>query len=62
MEKKLRALFDFQRFEGNAELQKAIDSVHSRYASCELSLDELDMVSAAGMPHRDPKEKEKKPF
>ena len=36
---KLSALFDFQKFDGNASLQRVIDSVHSRHAVQELSLD-----------------------
>ena len=52
-EKKLSALFDFQRYSGNAELQGVIDSVHARYASAgrqvrELSFEEMDVVFAAG--------------
>ena len=52
-EKKLSALFDFQRYSGNAELQGVIDSVHARYASAgrrvrELSFEEMDAVFAAG--------------
>ncbi len=31
MEKKLKQLFDFQKFAANPELQSVIDSVHSRY-------------------------------
>ncbi len=50
MEKRLRALFDFQRFEGNSELQDVIDDVHARYAGRELDLDEMEMVNAAGSP------------
>lgn len=58
MEKTLKALFDLQKFEGNADLQKVINSVHSRYPFRELSLDELDHVNAAGRPHPDLKEKD----
>ena len=51
MERKLKALFDYQKFEGNAELQQVINSVHSRYtAAQELSLDDLMQVAAAGVP------------
>ena len=60
MEKTLRQLFDFQKFEGNAELQSVIDSVHARYASRELSLDEMDLVSAAGVPENAFKKDEEK--
>ena len=49
-EKKLVQLFDFQRFEGNRELQQVIDSVHTRYSVRELNLDEMETVAAAGIP------------
>jgi hypothetical protein len=48
MERKLKALFDFQKFEGNSALQSVIDSVHSRYTARELNLDEMEWVNAAG--------------
>ena len=50
MEGRLRRLFDYQRFEKNPELQQMIDSTHLRNRSRELSLDDLEMVSAAGIP------------
>ena len=52
MERKLKSLFDFQKFEGNPALQSVIDSVHSRYSSSarELDLDEMEWVNAAGTP------------
>ena len=50
MESRLKALMDFQRFYGNADLQQVINSTHSRYATQELSLDEMEWVNAAGMP------------
>ena len=50
MEGRLRRLFDYQRFESNPELQQMIDAAHMRYKSRELSLDDLEMVSAAGIP------------
>ena len=52
MEKKLRALFDFQKYEQNEDLQKVIDRVHARYSGRArmLSDDEADLVAAAGMP------------
>ena len=46
----LKGLFDFQRFAQNDELQKLIDEVSEKYESGALSLDELEMVSAAGDP------------
>ena len=50
MERKLRGLFDYQKFEGNPALQGVIDSVHSRYQTRELNLDDLEQVFAAGTP------------
>ena len=65
MENKLKALFDFQKFEGNADLQQVIDSVHARYAVSgnasgkrELNLDELEWVNAAGQPYQERKKDE----
>ena len=50
MEKKLSLLFDYQKFEQNAELQRVIDSVYARLPSRKLSDDEADLVAAAGLP------------
>ena len=50
MENKLKAMFDFQKFDGNADLQSIINSTHSRYSVKELSLDEMEWVNAAGVP------------
>ena len=52
MENKLKAMFDFQKFDGNADLQSIINSTHSRYSVKELSLDEMEWVNAAGVPER----------
>ena len=60
MEGKLKALFDYQKFEENSALQAVIDSVHSRYAVKELSLDEMEWVAAAGIPETKPEDKENK--
>ena len=62
MEKKLSLLFDYQKFEQNPELQRVIDSVHSRFRKQKLSDDEADMVFAAGQPEiaslrKDPRKK-----
>ncbi len=46
----LSRLFDFQRFEKNARLQKIIDDTHRRIKARELDDDELDQVAAAGAP------------
>ena len=50
MEKKISILFDFQKFEKNADLQAVIDAVHSRYTARKLTDDEAEYVAAAGMP------------
>ena len=47
MEKKLKRLLDYQRFEKNEKLEKLIRETESRYAK-ELSDDDLSLVSAAG--------------
>ena len=63
MEKKLRALFDYQKFEKNADLQNVIDRVHAKYSNRKARMlddDEADMVAAAGMP--DTAMKRKNPF
>ena len=49
MENKLRALFDFQKFDRNADLQNVIDNVHARYSARMLTDEEADMVNAAGV-------------
>lgn len=52
-DKKLKRLFDYQRFEGNSAMNFAIQSVRSYVKSVNsetfaLTDDELDMVNAAG--------------
>lgn len=47
MEKKIKKLFDYQRFEKNEKLEKLIRDTENRYAT-ELSDDDLSFVSAAG--------------
>ena len=47
MEKKLKKLFDYQRFEKNQRLEELIRETESRYAK-ELSEEDLSLVSAAG--------------
>ncbi len=49
MDKKLKALFDYQKFKGNKKLERLIVETESRY-SRELSDDEISIVSAAGEP------------
>ena len=41
MENKLSLLFDYQKFEQNAELQSVIDSVYARFRSRKLSDEEV---------------------
>ena len=60
MESRLKALFDYQRFEGNNDLQRIIDATHARYGIGkkngrvrELTMDELDYVAAAGSPYEE---------
>ena len=60
MEAKLKRLFDYQKFEQNADLQRVIDSVHARYARQELSLDDAEWVSAAGIANLYPKQDDQK--
>ncbi len=47
MEKKLNAMFDYQKFEKNTSLAKLIAETENRYAA-ELSDDDLGFVNAAG--------------
>lgn len=49
MEKKLKALFEFQRFENDPKLKSLIEETENRYQR-ELSDDDLWMVNAAGVP------------
>ena len=56
MERLLTGLFDLQKFENNASLRNVIESVHSRYGTHELSLENLEQVFAAGtLLPKDPK-------
>lgn len=57
-ESKLYQAFALQRFAPNARLQAVIDRTHARLAARELSDDELDFVSAAGVqePQETPEE------
>ena len=59
MENKLKQLFGFQRFEENRDLQQVIDSVHAKYATRELALDDLEMVNAAGVSELPDKQKDR---
>ena len=57
LEEKLSLLFDYQTFEGNADLQAVIDAVHARCGAQALSDDEAELVAAAGMPGAEQKKK-----
>ena len=50
MEGKLKALFDYQKFEPNSKLDKLIKDVESRYSLDDMMMsdDELGMLNAAG--------------
>lgn len=50
MEKKISKLFDYQRFENNAELAAVISESENRFAQA-LSDEDLFMVAAAGEIH-----------
>ncbi len=50
MENKLTELFARQRFFENKKLAEMIDDVQERYYGDELSVDDLEHVSAAGEP------------
>ena len=50
MEKIIKKLFDFQRFEGNERLDRLISETEIKEIK-ELSEEELGMVSAAGNPY-----------
>jgi len=50
MENKLTELFARQRFFENKKLAEMIDDVQERYYGDELSVDDLELVSAAGEP------------
>lgn len=47
MDKKLKSMFEFQRFQNNPRLAKMIQETEQRYAG-ELSDEDLDFVAAAG--------------
>lgn len=50
MKNKLEKMFDYQKYEQNAALQQVVDSVHNRYETSELSLNDMETVYAAGTP------------
>jgi len=59
MEKKLFRLFDYQKFEGNEDLQQIIDTAHARCQARALSLEDMEWVNAAGEPQPSVKSEEK---
>ena len=48
MEKALTQLFDWQKFAGNAALAEVIDAVHARRNRRQLTMEEAELISAAG--------------
>ena len=48
MENTLKQLFSFQKFEQNESLQKIINDTELRYGLRELSMNEMELVAAAG--------------
>ena len=50
MENKLKSLFQSQAFFQNKKLQSVIDDVQDRYYGGSIALDDLELVSAAGVP------------
>ena len=60
MEKKLKSLFDFQKFDGNSELADMIAATEKRFSkNQQLSDEDLSWISAAGTGIVDPKKKDK---
>ena len=53
----LKDLFDYQKFAGNSRLEVMIRDTESRYGS-KLSIDDLELVSAAGTPDQIQQQKE----
>lgn len=49
MDKKLKALFDYQKFKANKKLERLIIETENRFPK-ELSDNEISIVSAAGEP------------
>ena len=49
LENKLKSIFEYQRFEKNAHLERLIQESMERYESTELSDDDLEFVNAAGV-------------
>ena len=66
MGRRLKALFDFQRFAGNLRLERLIAPVEAKYfhdGGTLLGEDELGQVAAAGDPFSaDPEQEKNKKF
>ena len=60
MDKKLKSMFEYQKFAQNSRLSKLIADTENRYTAHELSDDDLWLVNAAGVPEMDPKDANKK--
>lgn len=60
MDKKLKSMFEYQKFAQNPRLSKLIADTENRFASHELADDDLWLVNAAGAPQMDPKDANKK--
>lgn len=60
VEKRLRALFEYQRFQRNSHLASLIEETEEKY-SHELSDDDLELVNAAGDMDNAGKKKPAKP-
>lgn len=63
MDKKLRGMFDYQRFENNPRLKSMLDNALSRYGFSgegELSDDDVGLLNAAGTTVADPKHNKEK--
>ncbi len=58
MDNKLKQMFGYQRFAENRDLQQVIDSVHAKYATRELALNDMEMINAAGVPELPDKRKD----
>lgn len=59
MDKKLKSMFEFQRFQNNPRLAKIIAETEQRYAG-EVSDEDLDFVAAAGVnPFENEKDEDK---
>jgi len=56
MERRLKNLFDYQRFENNPRLARLIDETEQRYVITAIDDEDLELVSAAGVTDNPSKE------